>query len=77
LVVVLWLCSKRLINGAQGIGGADPSWIPYFLNRTNHQIKDIPLDFVSVHFYASCSNRTDVLNDLDASPSSPFFLATV
>ena len=42
-----------------GIGGASPSWISYFLNRSNHAIKDIPLDFVSVHFYASCSSRSD------------------
>lgn len=42
-----------------GIGGASPGWIPYFLNRSNHAIKDIPLDFVSVHFYASCASRTD------------------
>eukprot|EP00054_Salpingoeca_dolichothecata_P032975 m.266817 g.266817 ORF g.266817 m.266817 type:complete len:637 (+) comp31560_c0_seq1:162-2072(+) len=42
-----------------GIGGASPSWIPYFLNRSNHIVKDIPLDYVSVHFYAGCSNRTD------------------
>eukprot|EP00051_Salpingoeca_urceolata_P028204 m.485621 g.485621 ORF g.485621 m.485621 type:complete len:640 (+) comp23891_c0_seq1:123-2042(+) len=42
-----------------GIGGASPSWIPYFLNRSNHAVKDIPLDYVSIHFYAGCSNRTD------------------
>jgi hypothetical protein len=42
-----------------GIGGADISWIPYFLNRSNHMDPTIPLDFVSIHFYASCASRTD------------------
>lgn len=30
----------------------------YFLNSSNHQA-DIPLDYISYHFYASCSLRTD------------------
>eukprot|EP00039_Didymoeca_costata_P029663 m.25773 g.25773 ORF g.25773 m.25773 type:complete len:676 (+) comp7738_c0_seq2:7-2034(+) len=46
-----------------GIGGASPSWIPFFLNKSNHVNAPNnvvpPIDYVSVHFYASCSSRTD------------------
>eukprot|EP01012_Entosiphon_sulcatum_P062894 TRINITY_DN8958_c0_g1_i1.p1 TRINITY_DN8958_c0_g1~~TRINITY_DN8958_c0_g1_i1.p1 ORF type:complete len:631 (+),score=103.19 TRINITY_DN8958_c0_g1_i1:28-1920(+) len=50
-----------------GIGGADPGWIPYFLNRSNHKVADIPLDYVSIHYYATgCRNRTDPSTYSDA-----------
>lgn len=43
-----------------GIGGADPAWIPYFLNRSNHGDPDVPLDWVSIHFYSTSStSRSD------------------
>eukprot|EP01084_Bolivina_argentea_P178465 308503_1 len=31
----------------------------YFLNISNHISSDIPLDYISFHFYASSSSRTD------------------
>ena len=48
-----------------GIGGAAYSslggaaWIPPFLNRSNHGSSVPPIDYVSIHHYASCKNRTD------------------
>eukprot|EP00043_Microstomoeca_roanoka_P017588 m.184224 g.184224 ORF g.184224 m.184224 type:complete len:614 (-) comp16665_c1_seq2:2397-4238(-) len=38
--------------------GQPLDWISSFLNHSNH-LPGIPLDYVSFHFYASCSNRTD------------------
>jgi len=35
------------------------NWYNYFLNHSNHA-DNIPLDYISFHFYASCDNRTDV-----------------
>jgi len=35
------------------------NWYEYFLNQSNHRA-NIPLDFISFHFYASCQNRTEV-----------------
>jgi len=32
----------------------------YFLDRNNHNPKDIPLVYISYHFYASCSHRAVV-----------------
>lgn len=44
-----------------GIGGASPTWIPYFLNASSHTVprSQAPIDYISIHFYAGCSNRTD------------------
>ncbi|EGD76938.1 hypothetical protein PTSG_07279 [Salpingoeca rosetta] len=38
--------------------GQPLDWIASFLNHSNHA-PDTPLDYVSFHFYASCTNRTD------------------
>ena len=47
-----------------GIGGSayrptSPNWIPPFLNRSKHSSSVPPIDYVSIHHYATCSNRTD------------------
>eukprot|EP01084_Bolivina_argentea_P058520 106853_1 len=34
------------------------NWYNYFLNHSNHK-PDIPIDYISFHFYASSSSRTD------------------
>lgn len=41
-----------------GVGGASRSWIPYFVNKSNHA-PGTPLDFVSIHFYANTPRRSD------------------
>ena len=41
--------------------GSCTEWIPYFLNRSNHAAdvrRTVPLDYVSIHYYASSSDRT-------------------
>lgn len=35
------------------------SWYEYFLNQSNH-LPNIPLDMISFHFYALCSERANV-----------------
>ena len=45
------------IGGAKGPRGS-PSWIPGFLDKSRHT-GAAPVDYVSQHFYAGCSNRTD------------------
>ena len=44
-----------------GIGGvSNPTdWVPPFLNRSNHSSPVPPIDYISVHHYAGCANRTD------------------
>jgi hypothetical protein len=44
-----------------GIGGASPGWIVPFLNASEHKYteKIPPIDYISLHFYATCANRTD------------------
>ena len=44
-----------------GLGGpADwKHWVPYFLERSKHDSPAPPIDYISLHSYASCSNRTD------------------
>lgn len=43
-----------------GIGGASPNWIPYFLNKSNHAMKEaVPIQYISLHHYSSCKKRTD------------------
>lgn len=43
-----------------GIGGASPSWVPPFLNKSNHGVSTVPpIDYFSLHHYSSCANRTD------------------
>ena len=32
-------------------------WYEYFLNISNHANDEIPIDYVSFHFYASCNDR--------------------
>jgi len=38
-----------------GLGGAGEEYIVYFLNRTNHRYPDTPVDFISIHSYASAT----------------------
>ncbi|XP_065832516.1 uncharacterized protein [Oscarella lobularis] len=40
------------------LAGRRTNFVSYFLNKSNHQ-PGIPLDFISYHFYAGSSNRTD------------------
>eukprot|EP00932_Pfiesteria_piscicida_P017062 SRR837773.3961.p1 GENE.SRR837773.3961~~SRR837773.3961.p1 ORF type:complete len:497 (+),score=200.70 SRR837773.3961:194-1492(+) len=47
-------------NWAWWFMGNCSQWLPVFLNRSNHQDKGIPMDYVSIHYYASASNRSDV-----------------
>lgn len=43
-----------------GIGGASSSWVTPFLDHTKHPFtKEAPIDYISLHFYAGCSNRTN------------------
>lgn len=42
-----------------GIGGASADWLAPFLNRSRHLSDPAPIDYVSLHFYAGCDNRTD------------------
>ena len=43
-----------------GIGGANPAWIGPFLNDSLHKNTTYPpIDYISEHFYATCTNRTD------------------
>ncbi|ETO34712.1 hypothetical protein RFI_02382 [Reticulomyxa filosa] len=35
------------------------NWYSYFLNKSNHNPQDTPIDYISFHFYASCNSRTD------------------
>ncbi|CAE7909014.1 ARFGEF2, partial [Symbiodinium sp. KB8] len=42
-----------------GLGGVSTDWVPPFLNRSNHSSPVPPIDYISVHHYASCVNRTD------------------
>jgi len=37
---------------------SDPSWVQYFLNASNH-LPNIPLDWISYHFYAQPNVRTN------------------
>jgi len=39
--------------------GREEDWITYFLNPSNHDEGALPIDYISYHFYASCSSRTD------------------
>ncbi|CAJ1396285.1 unnamed protein product [Effrenium voratum] len=41
-----------------GIGGATDAWVTPFLNGSKHS-SHAPIDYVSLHYYAGCSNRTD------------------
>ena len=44
-----------------GLGGPNDwgNWIPAFLNRSNHTSPAPPIDYFSLHGYATCANRTD------------------
>ena len=46
-----------VLGGANG--GDNYEWYTYFLNKTNHKSHDIPLDYISFHFYAVTSECTD------------------
>uniref|UniRef100_A0A6B2L0Y4 SUEL-type lectin domain-containing protein n=1 Tax=Arcella intermedia TaxID=1963864 RepID=A0A6B2L0Y4_9EUKA len=37
----------------------DVDWIEYFLDPLNHDPSALPINYISFHFYASCSSRTD------------------
>ena len=34
-------------------------WYYYFLNQSNHISNNIPIDYISFHFYAHSNNRTN------------------
>lgn len=38
--------------------GSCDVWVPFFLNASHHD-RPAPIDYISVHFYASSSNRSD------------------
>jgi hypothetical protein len=40
-----------------GLGGAGEEYIPYFLNKSNHASPAPPIDFVTVHSYASATRN--------------------
>jgi len=40
-----------------GLGGAGPSYVKYFLNRSNHADPDTPIDVISLHHYAGSAHR--------------------
>ena len=50
------------INGfwSWWIHGSCAEWIPYFLNRSNHAEPNVPIDYVSIHYYANSNNRSVV-----------------
>lgn len=52
-------------------------WYTYFLNKSNHVSTDIPVDYISFHFYASCSNRTDPQSYTQFFPSADSFVIEV
>jgi len=35
-------------------------WLNEFLDRSNHKVADIPIDYASIHYYATTKNRSDV-----------------
>jgi len=41
------------------LGGRDEDWITYFLNDANHHPEALPLNWISFHYYTSCSSRVD------------------
>ena len=49
---------KKIKFIGMALGGDSKEWFEYFLNKSNHK-PGIPMDYVSFHFYAGCSNRTD------------------
>lgn len=50
-----------------------PSWVAYFLNASNHQA-DIPLDYISFHFYGFPSSRTDASTFEELFPAVDAFI---
>lgn len=40
------------------VHGSCAEWIPYFLNRSHHADPSVPLDYASIHYYASSNNRS-------------------
>jgi len=71
--MILWLriCkfapngSKNMKFMAGALGGDDNGFWTYFLNMSNHVSTDIPIDFISFHYYGSCSNRSDYTTYID------------
>ena len=40
-----------------GLGGAGESYVPYFLNRSNHREPSTPIDFITIHSYAGAQRN--------------------
>eukprot|EP00730_Choanoeca_flexa_P007004 TRINITY_DN12265_c0_g3_i10.p1 TRINITY_DN12265_c0_g3~~TRINITY_DN12265_c0_g3_i10.p1 ORF type:complete len:530 (+),score=74.32 TRINITY_DN12265_c0_g3_i10:1825-3414(+) len=55
--------SSKLI-GPSLAGAANPAksaeWFGYFLNRSNHYPRDVPMDAISMHAYSMCNNNTPI-----------------
>ncbi len=49
----------KFMGLALGDPSANPQWFEYFLNHKNHQA-DIPLDYISYHFYASPASSENI-----------------
>ncbi|KAH3763378.1 Brefeldin A-inhibited guanine nucleotide-exchange protein 2 [Pelomyxa schiedti] len=60
-----------------GIGGASSDWVPYFIDHSNHNPSTTPLDWISLHFYASCSSRTDPYSYETFFSSADGFISTM
>jgi len=52
------------------------NWFEYFLNHSNH-LPGVPLDWISYHFYASCSDRVVPSTYLQFFPQADGFLVEV
>jgi len=50
--------NMKFVGMALCCPSSDKNWFTYFLDSANHA-PNIPLDYISFHFYASCGNRTD------------------
>jgi len=50
---------KKIKFVGLALGGREMDWITYFLTPSNHDPSVLPIEYISFHFYASCSNRTD------------------
>eukprot|EP01087_Luapelamoeba_hula_P011456 TRINITY_DN3114_c0_g1_i1.p1 TRINITY_DN3114_c0_g1~~TRINITY_DN3114_c0_g1_i1.p1 ORF type:complete len:594 (-),score=87.16 TRINITY_DN3114_c0_g1_i1:102-1883(-) len=57
-------------------GHPEYNWFQYFLNHSNHQA-GIPLDWISYHFYAGASSRTDPATYAAFFPQADGFLLEV
>ena len=53
------------------------NWYNYFLNISNHASNDIPLDYISFHFYASSKSRTNPIDFEQFFPDADTFFIEV